>query len=334
MLRAVAFVGALVLVPVVAAAQQPCTTDARLVVNELYRQVLERSADRGSNDFVQRLNMGELTVREAVRAVAKSAEHSRRFLAGGSPEANRQAVTHLYQHLLDRSPDQGGLESHSQAMASYGVGQVIDTIVDSEEYRRKYGEDGVPGSSVRFCGPRTATPRDRPDVSDNRQIQNDPPLFGFTAADFADIDFNRDGRIAVGEWNYSPETFRRVDRNRDGVVSRPEFLAGETVVDEDAFTALDANGNNRIERREWDGTAAEFDQLDANRNNILTRAELRGRAGRDDTAFTSVDLNRDGRITINEWNGNRRSFDRQDANGDGVITRREFAGGPAPTTGR
>ena len=46
MVRALSFFVALFLfTPGVAAAQQPCTTDARRVVDELYRHMLERSAD-------------------------------------------------------------------------------------------------------------------------------------------------------------------------------------------------------------------------------------------------------------------------------------------------
>jgi len=49
MYRVVIVVLALAVVPAVAAAQQPCTTDARNVVNELYRHMLERQADPASD---------------------------------------------------------------------------------------------------------------------------------------------------------------------------------------------------------------------------------------------------------------------------------------------
>jgi hypothetical protein len=62
----------------VASAQQPCTTDARHVVNELYRHMLERSAGSDSDGWVQQLQNGT-TVREIVRQIAKSPEHTQRF---------------------------------------------------------------------------------------------------------------------------------------------------------------------------------------------------------------------------------------------------------------
>ncbi len=61
-----------VFLPAVAAAQQPCTTDARQVVNELYRHMLERQADAGSAHWVQQLESGRMTVRGVVRAIAAS----------------------------------------------------------------------------------------------------------------------------------------------------------------------------------------------------------------------------------------------------------------------
>ena len=78
MLRVAVFIGALILVPSLAAAQQPCTTDARRVVDEIYRHVLERAPDNGSTVWVERLMSGT-TVREIVRGIAKSPEHLQRF---------------------------------------------------------------------------------------------------------------------------------------------------------------------------------------------------------------------------------------------------------------
>ena len=69
---------ALTLSPALAAAQQPCTADARAVVQELYRHMLERAADSNSTVWVQQLQNGR-TVRNVVREIAKSDENG----AGG-----------------------------------------------------------------------------------------------------------------------------------------------------------------------------------------------------------------------------------------------------------
>src|SRR6186997_2169536 len=86
MFRAVMLLLAVTFAPSVALAQQPCTTDARRVVNEIYRHILERGADPGSNAWVQQLERGG-TVREVVRAIALSDEHAQRFWR---PEAGEE----------------------------------------------------------------------------------------------------------------------------------------------------------------------------------------------------------------------------------------------------
>src|SRR5688572_15754489 len=101
MVRAMAFVGALVLVPAAGWAQGPCTTDAGQVVDHVYRQVLERPADQNSSAFVERLQRGNATVRDIVREVARSTEHKQRFLDG----TREAAASQLYRHLLNRQPD-------------------------------------------------------------------------------------------------------------------------------------------------------------------------------------------------------------------------------------
>ena len=89
MVRGLVFAGLLALAPGVAMAQQPCTTDARQVVNELYRHILERSADAGSQGWADKLNNGT-TVREIVRQIAQSPEHMSRFHNAGEGATARQ----------------------------------------------------------------------------------------------------------------------------------------------------------------------------------------------------------------------------------------------------
>src|ERR1700741_1319122 len=103
MFRGIVFVGLLAMPPSLALAQSPCTTDARHVVDELYRHMLERTADAGSQGWVDRLNSGT-TVREIVRQIAQSPEHMQRFFAAN----NQDSVGTMYRHILGRQPDAGG----------------------------------------------------------------------------------------------------------------------------------------------------------------------------------------------------------------------------------
>jgi hypothetical protein len=150
--------------PVAAQAQQPCTTDARRVVDELYRHILERPADPGSQTWVDALRNGA-TVRDVVRELAKSPEWNERFFnPSEGAVANQRAVANLYRHILGRQPDPAGLRMYTEIANRRGLGAVVDGLVDSQEYRQNFGNWGVPGSGgMRFCGRRF--PRHDRDIS-------------------------------------------------------------------------------------------------------------------------------------------------------------------------
>ena len=187
-----------------------------------------------------------------------------------------------------------------------------------------WNRDGVlSGDEVRIGAqrPRTGDPNfdweEREYEFDNWTVQ------GFTA-----IDHNRDGRITRDEWHFDRESFRRADHNGDGMLSRAEFLSEDQQVDDDRndrFENLDLNGDNRISRNEWHGTAARFAALDANRDGVITRVEMLG-ADAPAELFSSVDVNRDRVITMDEWHWSRASFNARDTDRDGRLTRQEFTG--------
>jgi Ca2+-binding EF-hand superfamily protein len=43
---------------------------------------------------------------------------------------------------------------------------------------------------------------------------------------FAALDSNGDGRITLGEWQWSHRSFDDMDANRDGVITPDEFRSG------------------------------------------------------------------------------------------------------------
>jgi Ca2+-binding EF-hand superfamily protein len=334
MFRGLVFAGLLAMTPTVAMAQQPCTTDARRVVDELYRHMLERSADAGSQGWVDKLNSG-MTVREVVRQIAQSPEHMQRFFnASEGSTANQNAVSTLYRHILGRQPDAGGLQTMTDVANRNGRAAVVDTIINSREYTNTYGEWGVPGSGgVTFCG------------NGQNTTSSNSNSTASTSADmrFADLDRNHNGQIERGEWRGSPRQFAIHDWDNNGVLSGDEVRTGATppagsleagdynMSSSDRYSYLDANNNGYIDRNEWDGSLDTFYQLDRNGDNRITRAELnQGRRAN----FAALDENGDNRITLGEWGWSHRSFDDMDSNKDGVITREEFRSGAVPTTGR
>ena len=182
---------------------------------------------------------------------------------------------------------------------------------------------------------RTGGARPRPE---NDDYTGDSYAFSDWSQDrFSGLDRNRDSRVSRTEWPYGVEEFFRADRNRDGSLSATEFAGSDFDDDRgDRFEYLDANGNGRIERGEWHGSAQAFDWLDRDNNNVISRQEMgveassaAGTSTANDT-FATLDTNRDQRLSINEWVWSRRSFDQRDTNRDGVLTRAEMAAAVAP----
>jgi hypothetical protein len=262
----------------VASAQQPCTADAGRVVAELYRHILERAPDAGAQTWQQQLANGSTTVRELVRNLATSQEHMQRFGQAEAGEETRyeRSVARLYRHVLARQPDAGGQRTHAEAAQRQGLNSVAESLVNSEEYRNSFGDWGVPGSGgMTFCAPNNRS-------SNNN---NTPAAPLITDTRFRGLDTNNDGQITRTEWRGNNRAFEVQDWNGDGVLAGEEVRtggrragAGRRADDYD-FDALDANGNNRIERREWQARLDQFNQLDVNGDNALTRVELDGNAG-------------------------------------------------------
>jgi hypothetical protein len=218
MYRAAVLVFALAF-PSVAAAQQPCTTDARQVVNELYRHMLERQADAGSAHWVQQLESGRMTVREVVRAIAMSPEYARRFFYAESGESTpyERSVGRLYRHLLGRQPDPEGQRVFARVAQQSGPDAVIDRILNSNEYRQQFGDWGVPGSGgLRYCAQNSAV-----------------------------------GRGQSGLSGAEPWRFRELDQNGDNVITRNEWRAANGTMP--SFNRLDVDNDNRLTRREFRG---------------------------------------------------------------------------------
>ena len=199
MYRAVMLSLAVTFSPAVVAAQQPCTTDARQAVNELYRHLLERQADPGSATWVQQLEGGQSSVRDVVRQMAKSSEHVERFhyTEAGEGTPYERSVGLLYRHLLGRQPDAAGQRAHAELAQRNGVGAVVDRIIDSSEYDQQFGDWGVPGSGgIKYCAPNNRTARQAPAAPVNQRR-------------FRGMDRNNDGVIARNEWRGSRQSLDR-----------------------------------------------------------------------------------------------------------------------------
>lgn len=185
------------------------------------------------------------------------------------------------------------------------------------------GDGQLSGDEVRV-GAQRSTNWDQSDHAPNRFER----FVSWTQAGFNNLDHNRDGRIAMNEWHFDRETFRRVDRNRDNSLDQTEFLGVNYDDDRvDSFDDIDFNNNGRVERSEWHGSDAAFSHLDSNRDGVLSRFEVVG--GTDWTndtwdQFANLDYNRNGSVSRDEWHWSAATFSRRDLNRDGMLSRREF----------
>jgi hypothetical protein len=238
-----------------------------------------------------------------------------------------------------RAQDHRPAEIRFQGMDTNGDGQISRSEwrgSDQSFQRHDWNGDRVlSGNEVRIGAARDFG-EEGPDYDQAR-----PEFRNWTERGFANLDRNRDGRIARGEWFYNREDFIRADRDGDNALTREEFLSGDVDVDrEDRFEYLDSNNNGRIERTEWHASRDAFTWLDRNRDGVLSRQEVVGEGAEKADLFAGLDVNNDNVITSGEWQWSRRSFATQDQNGDGQLTRAELtnaelnrAGAAVGTTG-
>ncbi|XGV95105.1 MAG: phycobilisome rod-core linker polypeptide [Leptolyngbya sp. BL-A-14] len=119
--------------------------DIRLVIRMAYRQVL-------GNDYVMaserlttaesQLRQGNITVRDFVRAIAKSDLYKNKFLF---PNSNTRFIELNYKHLLGRAPyTEDEVNFHLNLYNTKGYDTEIDSYIDSVEYENSFGNNVVP----------------------------------------------------------------------------------------------------------------------------------------------------------------------------------------------
>ncbi|MDJ0900033.1 MAG: phycobilisome rod-core linker polypeptide [Xenococcus sp. MO_188.B8] len=115
------------------------------VIRAVYNQVLGNPYVMESERLVNaesQLCNGTLSVREFVRAVAKSDFYRSRYFESCAPY---RFVELNFKHLLGRAPeDQAELSAHIQTAVNQGYEAEIDSYIDSQEYSEKFGENIVP----------------------------------------------------------------------------------------------------------------------------------------------------------------------------------------------
>lgn len=119
--------------------------DVETVIRATYRQLL-------GNDYLMKserlksaeslLRDGSLTVREFVRAVAKSELYKTKFFYSSF---QTRTIELNYKHLLGRAPyDESEVVYHLDLYQTKGYEADVDSYIDSVEYQESFGENIVP----------------------------------------------------------------------------------------------------------------------------------------------------------------------------------------------
>jgi len=119
--------------------------EVETVIQAVYRQVLGNAYVMESERLTvpeSQFKRGALSVREFVRAVAKSDLYCSRFFTSC---ARYRAIELNFRHLLGRPPlDLEEMRMHSTILDTQGFEADIDSYLDSDEYQNTFGEDFVP----------------------------------------------------------------------------------------------------------------------------------------------------------------------------------------------
>ena len=126
---------------------RPDWTESELqtVIKAVYRQVLGNDYSMKSERLTSAeslLRQGSLTIREFVRAVAKSDLYKNKFFYRNP---NQRFCELNFKHLLGRPPyDEAELAYHTELCEDNGYDVEIDSYIDSVEYEQKFGNSVVP----------------------------------------------------------------------------------------------------------------------------------------------------------------------------------------------
>jgi phycocyanin-associated rod linker protein len=119
--------------------------DAKAVIYAAYRQIFGNDHMMASERQVgleSLVSNGQLTVREFVRALAKSDLYKTKFLY---PHFQTRVIELNFKHLLGRAPyDESEVIEHLDRYQNEGFEADIDSYIDSAEYDTNFGDSTVP----------------------------------------------------------------------------------------------------------------------------------------------------------------------------------------------
>nr|QCI05983.1 gbilisome linker polypeptide [Delesseria sanguinea] len=116
------------------------------VIQACYRQVFERDISKAYNlklsDLESQVKIGQLSVKEFVRSLAKSSIYRKQFY---EPFVNSRVLELAFKHCLGRGPSSiEEFQKYFSILSNRGLDGLIDGLINSEEYADYFGEETVP----------------------------------------------------------------------------------------------------------------------------------------------------------------------------------------------
>ena len=126
------------------------------IIRAVYKQVLGNAYVMESERQLvaeSQFKLGEISVRELVRRIAKSELYRERLFDACS---RYRYIELAFRHLLGRAPvDFNEMRAHAERLDSHGYDADIDSFLDSSDYQDTFGEWTVPyqrGWKTECCG--------------------------------------------------------------------------------------------------------------------------------------------------------------------------------------
>ena len=117
------------------------------VIRAAYRQVFERDIAKGYSLVVcpveaTQVRQGQISMREFIRALGRSQEYRRQFYGRFS---NSRVVELAFRHFLGRGiSSREEFTTYFDIVSAQGLRGLVDSLVNSMEYARVFGEETVP----------------------------------------------------------------------------------------------------------------------------------------------------------------------------------------------
>nr|YP_009402786.1 phycobillisome linker protein [Compsopogon caeruleus]ARX96135.1 phycobillisome linker protein [Compsopogon caeruleus] len=116
------------------------------ILKATYRQIFERDINFAvGNELVQIENNflnGRLSVKELVREIGISGLYNKQFY---QPYPNTKVIELGTKHFLGRAPNnQAEIRYYNQILAAKGIMSFVNSLIDTEEYNKLFGENTVP----------------------------------------------------------------------------------------------------------------------------------------------------------------------------------------------